>query len=129
MTDFHKERAVAIEAALAGGEVLKSHYGKQLDISYKGGDLNLVTIADTESEETIVSILGKRLPGVAVLAEEGGESGPRLVGASGVAVAHLAAAPRQRVGRNAVEVEGGRLRGAGPTAAPGHQRPAASSTI
>ncbi len=75
MSDFYRERAVAIEAALAGGEVLKSHYGKQLDISYKGEDLNLVTTADTESEETILSIFGKRLPGVAVLAEEGGESG------------------------------------------------------
>jgi myo-inositol-1(or 4)-monophosphatase len=75
MTDFYKERAVAIEAALAGGEVLKNYYGKHLDISYKGGDLDLVTTADTKSEETIVSILGKRLPGVAVLAEEGGQSG------------------------------------------------------
>jgi myo-inositol-1(or 4)-monophosphatase len=75
MTDFYKERAVAIEAALAGGEVLKGHYGKELDITYKGGDLNLVTVADTESEEEILSILAKRLPGVAVLAEERGESG------------------------------------------------------
>jgi myo-inositol-1(or 4)-monophosphatase len=75
MADFYRERAVAIEAALAGGEVLQSYYGKQLDISYKGGDLDLVTTADTKSEETILSILEKRLPAVAILAEEGGESG------------------------------------------------------
>jgi myo-inositol-1(or 4)-monophosphatase len=73
--DYYKVRAVAVEAALAAGEVLKGHYEKPFDISYKGGDLDLVTTADTESEQTIVSILRKRLPGVAILAEEGGESG------------------------------------------------------
>ena len=75
MADFYKERAVSVEAALAAGEVLRRHYGKQLDVSYKTGELDLVTTADTEAEDTIVSILAMRLPGVAVLAEEGGERG------------------------------------------------------
>jgi myo-inositol-1(or 4)-monophosphatase len=67
-----RELAAAIEAALAGGEVIRRHYGGKLQISFKG-ELNLVTEADTESERTIVSILRKRVPDVAVLAEEGGE--------------------------------------------------------
>jgi myo-inositol-1(or 4)-monophosphatase len=74
MTDYHRERAAAIEAALAGGEVLKRHFGGRLEIAYKGGDLDLVTSADTDSERTIISFLKKRFPKVRVLAEEGGES-------------------------------------------------------
>ncbi len=65
--------AAAIEAALAGGEVIRGFYGGTFEISFKG-DLNLVTEADTQSELTVVSILRKRVPGVAILAEESGES-------------------------------------------------------
>ena len=72
MTGFMKERAAAIEAALAGGEVLRSHFGGKLEITYKG-ELDLVTQADTESEEAIVTLLGDRLPEVGILAEERGE--------------------------------------------------------
>lgn len=68
-----RELAPAIEAALAGGAVLRRYYGGSFEISYKG-DLNLVTEADIESERTIVAWLRKRVPGVAVLAEESGES-------------------------------------------------------
>lgn len=67
-----KVRGAAIEAALAGGAVLERYYGARVEIAYKG-DLDLVTTADTESEATIVSLLTRRLPHVAVLAEEGGE--------------------------------------------------------
>lgn len=73
MTGFMKERAAAIEAALAGGEVLRGHFGGKLEITYKG-DVDLVTQADTESEETIVTLLGARLPEVGILAEERGQS-------------------------------------------------------
>ncbi|MFQ5789965.1 MAG: inositol monophosphatase family protein [Acidobacteriota bacterium] len=68
-----KELAAAIEAALAGGQVLKRWLGGAFEVSYKG-ELDLVTQADTESEKTIVSLLSKRLPGVTILAEEGGMS-------------------------------------------------------
>jgi myo-inositol-1(or 4)-monophosphatase len=74
MTQYYRERAGAIEAALAGGDVLKRHFGGQIQITYKGRDLDLVTTADTESERSIVSLLTQRFPGVGVLAEEGGES-------------------------------------------------------
>ncbi|HEX9723132.1 MAG TPA: inositol monophosphatase family protein [Vicinamibacteria bacterium] len=67
-----RELAAAIEAALAGGEVVRKYHGGTFQISYKG-EINLVTDADKESERTIISILRRRVPGVAVLAEESGE--------------------------------------------------------
>jgi myo-inositol-1(or 4)-monophosphatase len=73
-----KPLAVAVEAALAGGEILKSYFGGDFRIAYKGA-LNLVTDADLASEKEIVGILGKRFPGAAILAEEAGEA----LGASG----------------------------------------------
>jgi myo-inositol-1(or 4)-monophosphatase len=66
-----KELAAAIEAALAGGEVVRRYYGGKFEVSFKG-EINLVTDADKESEQTIVSILRRRAPGATVLAEEGG---------------------------------------------------------
>jgi myo-inositol-1(or 4)-monophosphatase len=66
-----KPLSVAIEAALAGGAILKSYLGGDLRISYKG-ELNLVTQADMESERKVISILGRRLPDVSILAEESG---------------------------------------------------------
>jgi myo-inositol-1(or 4)-monophosphatase len=44
-----------------------------MEVSFKG-ELDLVTPADMESESTIVSLLTRRMPGVAILAEEGGET-------------------------------------------------------
>lgn len=67
-----QELAAAIEAALAGGEVVRRYHGGSFEISYKG-EINLVTDADKESERTILSILRRRVPGAAILAEEGGE--------------------------------------------------------
>ena len=68
-----KELAAAVEAALAGGDVLRRRFGSDLKISYKS-ELDLVTEADTESERAIVGILKKRFPGAGILAEEGGET-------------------------------------------------------
>ena len=66
-----KPLSVAIEAALAGGAVLKSYFGGNFRISYKG-EVDLVTQADTESEQEVISILQRRLPDVSILAEESG---------------------------------------------------------
>lgn len=66
-----KPLSVAIEAALAGGAVLRSFFGGDLRISYKG-ELNLVTQADMDSEREVISILRRRLPDVSILAEESG---------------------------------------------------------
>ena len=65
--------AVLVEAALAGGAVLKSYFGSNFQISYKGA-LNLVTEADLASEKEVVEILKRRFPGAAILAEEAGEA-------------------------------------------------------
>lgn len=67
-----KPLAVAVEAALAGGDVLKGYFGGAFRIFYKG-ELNLVTEADLASEREVVSILKNRFPGAAILAEEAGE--------------------------------------------------------
>ena len=68
-----KPLAVAVEAALAAGEILSLYYHSDADlrVSYKG-ELNLVTKADTESEELVVRILSSRFPDVSILAEESG---------------------------------------------------------
>jgi myo-inositol-1(or 4)-monophosphatase len=70
-----KALAVSVEAALAGGDVLSRYYHSESDlqVSYKG-ILNLVTEADTESEQTIVRLLRSRFPEASILAEESGRS-------------------------------------------------------
>ena len=68
-----KALSVAIEAALAGGSILKSYYGGAFRIAFKG-ELDLVTEADTESEAEVLSILRSRMPDVSILAEESGVS-------------------------------------------------------
>jgi myo-inositol-1(or 4)-monophosphatase len=68
-----KSLAVAIEAALAGGGILRAYFGSEFRISYKG-ELNLVTEADVASERKVVEILKKRFPEAAVLGEETGET-------------------------------------------------------
>lgn len=68
-----KALSVAIEAALTGGSVLKSYYGGDFRIAYKG-ELDLVTQADTESEKEVLSVLRARMPDVSILAEESGLS-------------------------------------------------------
>ena len=65
---------MAVEAALAGGAVLRSYYGGQFRVGYKGA-VDLVTQADTESEARVLEVLRGRMPGVSVLAEESGASG------------------------------------------------------
>jgi len=68
-----KPLSVAVEAALAGGAVLKSYYGGEFRIAFKG-ELDLVTQADTESEAVVLSVLRARMPDVSILAEESGAS-------------------------------------------------------
>jgi myo-inositol-1(or 4)-monophosphatase len=78
-----KPLAVAVEAALAAGNVLRSFFGGTFRVSYKG-EVNLVTEADLASEQTVLSILRRRFPEASILAEETGErslseSGPRFI--------------------------------------------------
>jgi myo-inositol-1(or 4)-monophosphatase len=61
----------AIEVATRAGDLLLGRFEKlgESDISFKG-KRNLVTIADKESEEFIVSEIRKAYPGHSILAEE-----------------------------------------------------------
>jgi myo-inositol-1(or 4)-monophosphatase len=68
-----KPLSVAVEAALSAGAILRSFFGGEFGISYKG-ELNLVTEADLASEREIVSILKRRFPDASILAEEAGAS-------------------------------------------------------
>ncbi|NJO39680.1 MAG: inositol monophosphatase [Cyanobacteria bacterium RU_5_0] len=66
---------VATEAALAGGAVLQSYWGKLDDVQEKGRPGDLVTVADKASEEAILAVLQRHFPDHSVLAEESGTSG------------------------------------------------------
>ena len=67
-------REVALEAALAAGEVLKAGYGKVQQLRFKG-EVDLVTEVDLRSEQAIVQIIRDRFPGHRILAEEGSAGG------------------------------------------------------
>jgi myo-inositol-1(or 4)-monophosphatase len=62
------------EAARRGGAVLSAKWGKERTIAYKGG-IDLVTDADTASEEALLGYLRGRFPDAAILAEESGAQG------------------------------------------------------
>jgi myo-inositol-1(or 4)-monophosphatase len=62
------------EAARRGGEVLRAKWGQARTVAFKGG-IDLVTDADTASEEALLSFLRGRFPGAAILAEESGAQG------------------------------------------------------
>ncbi len=62
----------ARRAALAGGAILRSYFGRELEAREKRGD-DLVTEADLAAEETILAILGSASPGFGLYSEERGE--------------------------------------------------------
>ncbi len=67
---------IAKEAAHKGGRKLMDNYGDIQAISSKGRIGDLVTNADIESEKLVISHLNKETPGISILAEESGTSGP-----------------------------------------------------
>ena len=72
--DLDLVKRTAIAAAYQGADVLRSYFGKHPAVRKKSA-IDLVTEADTASEETIVKIIRSRFPDHAVLAEESGSSG------------------------------------------------------
>lgn len=64
--------AVAEELARGAGRVLLEHFGRPLEIGYKG-EQDLVTPADRASEAYVVEEIHRRFPDHALLAEEGTE--------------------------------------------------------
>lgn len=66
---------IATEAALAGGAVLQSYWGKLEEIQEKGRPGDLVTEADKASEVAVLEVLRRHLPDHPILAEESGQLG------------------------------------------------------
>ncbi len=69
---LHKR--VAHDAVEAGAKILKKWFGQALEIHYKG-EIDLVTQADTESEEAILEVLLGHFPDHQILTEEEGSRG------------------------------------------------------
>ncbi len=74
-SDIANLLSVAKDAAVIGGEILMSHYGKISRVENKSREGDLVTNADIEAEEKILSYLDKSTPDISILAEESGSSG------------------------------------------------------
>jgi myo-inositol-1(or 4)-monophosphatase len=71
---FSELTLLAIEAALAAGDVLRSGYGTHFDIKSKEGHHNLVTEYDLKAEKAIIDFIKKNAPPSSFLAEESGLS-------------------------------------------------------
>ena len=67
-----RELEVAIAAAEAAGEVLRSGFGQQQEVRYKG-ETDLVTEADERAEQAIEEVLRGAFPEYGILTEESGE--------------------------------------------------------
>jgi myo-inositol-1(or 4)-monophosphatase len=67
---------VAVAAAREAGEIISAAMDRPKHISYKG-EVDLVTETDNKSEAAILARLGRQFPDHAIVAEEGGASGPR----------------------------------------------------
>ena len=72
--DIQSLLEIAKAAAIKGGGIIKSHYGKITSISNKGRLGDLVTNADVEAEKTIIDYLNSMTPEISILAEESGLS-------------------------------------------------------
>lgn len=64
---------LAIQAALAAGELLRQGFGTKFQIESKPGKQNLVTEFDKASETAIISAILERYPDHNILAEESGQ--------------------------------------------------------
>jgi myo-inositol-1(or 4)-monophosphatase len=62
---------VAHEAAEAGAEVIRRHFGRGIEAEWKG-DVDPVTAVDREAEEAVLAVIRRRRPSDRILAEESG---------------------------------------------------------
>jgi myo-inositol-1(or 4)-monophosphatase len=69
-------KAVAVDAARQAGAILDDYARKGFRVEHKDA-LNLVTDADTHSEQAIVDAIGRVFPDHEILAEERGKAGSR----------------------------------------------------
>jgi myo-inositol-1(or 4)-monophosphatase len=73
--NLEKYLAIATQAALDGGEILRKYWGKLEHIEEKGASGDLVTEADKKSEKIILELLQSNFPEHQILAEESGIKG------------------------------------------------------
>ncbi len=78
MTSFPGELRVAAAAARAGGAAVLGRLrgGGDLEIGYKDGRANLVTVADTESQRAVTAVILAAFPHHTVIGEEGTTGDP-----------------------------------------------------
>jgi myo-inositol-1(or 4)-monophosphatase len=62
---------VAHEAAEAGADVIRRHFGRSVEAEWKG-EVNPVTEVDREAEAAVLAVIRRRRPSDRVLAEESG---------------------------------------------------------
>jgi myo-inositol-1(or 4)-monophosphatase len=68
---LNKELEAAVAAVKAAGEVLRNSFGQHQEVKYKG-EVDLVTKADENAEQTIKEVLQENFPDYGMLAEESG---------------------------------------------------------
>lgn len=73
--DLKRYLDIATEAALAGGAILQTCWGKLESIEEKGRSGDLVTEADKAAEAAVLDVLVRHLPDHPILAEESGTVG------------------------------------------------------
>ena len=67
---------VAEKAARAGGTVVLSRlHDANLQVAYKDGRANIVTVADTESQRAVCAVIADAFPDHAIIGEEGTSAG------------------------------------------------------
>ena len=70
--DLARYLDIATEAALTGGAILQTYWGKLESIEEKGRPGDLVTEADKAAEAAVLEVLARHLPDHPILAEESG---------------------------------------------------------
>jgi myo-inositol-1(or 4)-monophosphatase len=69
--DLSLVKDVLLAAALKGGKVLKEHFqSEKVEAKTKSGHADLVTNADFKTQEAVIQILSRGLPGVQIIGEE-----------------------------------------------------------
>ena len=74
-TNLSELTLIAIEAALAAGDILRQGFGTHFQIKSKSGHHNLVTEYDHKAEQSIIEFITGNVPNSQFLAEESGASG------------------------------------------------------
>jgi myo-inositol-1(or 4)-monophosphatase len=70
-TDLSQVKDVLLAAALEGGKILREHFrSEKVEAKTKSSNADLVTNVDIKTQETIMRILSRELPGVQIIGEE-----------------------------------------------------------